>query len=191
MGAKRQTELFGHEGKHLQYYDTYKTNSLLPKVYYKFGYKTLFSVFTLKSRQGQVQIPMPQKSKVWQDEYKTLGHIKDWSQRLPLPDIFNHLPILFDSCANTESLTPGNRRVAQLVQMQCRTPVYYVVHNVGVPVGRKSKRSRVVSLNVEILDYYVLEKSLHSDCVIFQLNIVLHNCSHSLLLPSDIYRSYY
>ena len=69
--------------------------------------------------------------------------------------------------------------------------MYCVVHNVDVPAAGQSKRSRVASLNVEILDYYVLEISPNGNCGIFQLNVALHNDSHSHLLPSDIYRSYY
>jgi len=69
--------------------------------------------------------------------------------------------------------------------------VYCVVRNADVPVAGQSERSRVVCLNVEILDYYVFHISRNGSCDIFQLNLVLYNDSHSHILPSDRYRGYY
>lgn len=63
--------------------------------------------------------------------------------------------------------------------------------SVEVPAAGQSKRSRVVSLNVEIPDYYALEISPNGNRGVFQLNVVLHDDFHSRLPPSDIYRSCY
>lgn len=61
--------------------------------------------------------------------------------------------------------------------MRCGTPVTCVVHNVDVPVAGQSKRSRAVSLNVEILDYYVLEISPNGNFGIFNWK-----CCHTMTL---------
>lgn len=56
----------------------------------------------------------------------------------------------------------------------------------GCASGRTVQEVQSRSLNVETLDYYVLERSPNGNRGVFQLNVVLHDDSHSRLLPSDI-----
>lgn len=155
-----------------------------------------------ESHLGQVQIPLPWKSKVWQDEYQALCHRKDWCQRLSPSDMFNIAPTASVSDGNTGSLTPGNR-LHSWNQCSARTE-YCAVHSLDAPVAGQSRRFTVVSLHVEILECYVQIIYLLLLCL---ANIALDitkwqlrqfsmeysaatQCCHSYLLPGDIYRSY-
>lgn len=108
QGAKKKAELFDHvdgiETQNITYSFLRSATDL--------GIRAIFFVHFKESRIYSVQIPMPWKSRVSQDEYQALCCIKDRFQRLSLSDMFNFPPTHFILDGNTASFNADNRKDA-------------------------------------------------------------------------------